>query len=161
MKEFAVYNLVSNEKRSFSSHRHQHRHLHRQQIREANDKRADIVTATIDGKVVTWENNYFGGAPAKATTAPAPASPPSNPPPAAAAAAAANTPAVAKANAKFTDNQENNSNNNDEPLPSGSDWGRVSYYNSEKQVADNVMFLGNYGGQGSGNFNTYVFSLSL
>ncbi|KAG8422063.1 target of Sbf [Metarhizium acridum] len=36
-------------------HRHGHRFLHRAQ----RDKRADIVTATINGEVVTWENNYF------------------------------------------------------------------------------------------------------
>ncbi|PWI73353.1 hypothetical protein PCL_10368 [Purpureocillium lilacinum] len=32
-------------------------------------------------------------------------------------------------------------------------WHRVSYYNASTQEADNLVFLGNYGGQGSGEFD--------
>lgn len=35
-------------------------------------------------------------------------------------------------------------------------WHRVSYYNASTQEADNLVFLGNYGGQGSGEFDLYV-----
>ena len=33
------------------------------------------------------------------------------------------------------------------------DWERTAYYSSEQQVADNIVFLGNYGGEGSGVFD--------
>ncbi|MCJ1369415.1 hypothetical protein MMC20_000626 [Loxospora ochrophaea] len=58
-------------------HRLRHDNFHK---REQEAKRAvgDMVTATIDGQVVTWVNEYAGGAPAAATSAaavaPAPAS---------------------------------------------------------------------------------------
>ncbi|RSL72509.1 hypothetical protein BHE90_010657 [Fusarium euwallaceae] len=55
-------------------HRHRHQHV---------QKRAEWVTATIDGQVVSWENNYFG--------------PVSQAPAAAAPAAAATTQASAPA----------------------------------------------------------------
>jgi hypothetical protein len=29
---------------------------------------------------------------------------------------------------------------------------RTGYYNAARQTAEGVVFLGNYGGQGSGNF---------
>ncbi|KAF5678923.1 glycoside hydrolase [Fusarium heterosporum] len=51
-------------------HRHAHQHV---------QKRGDWITATIDGQVVSWENNYFGGAAAPAATQPAAASQPEAP----------------------------------------------------------------------------------
>lgn len=36
----------------------------------------------------------------------------------------------------------------------GMPWERIAYYNAEKQEVDNMMFMGNYGGQGSGVFDT-------
>ncbi|KAG5663852.1 hypothetical protein KAF25_006437 [Fusarium avenaceum] len=47
-----------------------HRHAHQQHAQ----KRGDWITATIDGQVVSWENNYFGGA-APAATQPAASQP--------------------------------------------------------------------------------------
>lgn len=46
-------------------HRHQHQHV---------QKRAEWITATIDGQVVSWENNYFGpgGQPPAPPAPPAP-----------------------------------------------------------------------------------------
>ncbi|CAL3972441.1 unnamed protein product [Diplocarpon coronariae] len=41
-----------------------------------------------------------------------------------------------------------------------SSYKRISYYNAENQMADNVMFLGNHGGQGSGVFDVLGASLS-
>ncbi|KAI9727918.1 MAG: target of Sbf [Chrysothrix sp. TS-e1954] len=65
------------------AHGHGHKHLHakRSNSRLMNAKRCDEVTATIDGEVQTWCNNYFGGAASPATgatvasAAPAPAAP--------------------------------------------------------------------------------------
>lgn len=46
-----------------NAHRHHHQHV---------QKRAEWITATIDGQVVSWENNYFGPV-SQAPAAPAPA----------------------------------------------------------------------------------------
>ncbi|OAR00191.1 hypothetical protein LLEC1_07672, partial [Akanthomyces lecanii] len=40
------------------------------------------------------------------------------------------------------------------PAASGQAWDRTSYYSAEAQTAENLVFLGNYGGQGSGVFDT-------
>lgn len=37
---------------------------------------------------------------------------------------------------------------------SGLDWDRVAYYNAGTQEVDNMIFMANYGGQGSGVFDT-------
>jgi hypothetical protein len=37
----------------------------------------------------------------------------------------------------------------------------VAYYNAEKQVSENIVFMGNYGGQGSGVWDKYVTSPPL
>lgn len=166
LKQFAVYNLVQKSKpkqkreeveveveadmgksdaeagiegevkagvespRANAPHGHAHRHLHRGH----RAKRADIVTATIDGKVVTWENNYFGPV---ATDKPTSPPPPTVQP---GAGGAADLPKKQQIKGK--------------PAPSGSDWDRVAYYNAQKQISENIMFMGNHGGQGSGVFDT-------
>jgi hypothetical protein len=35
----------------------------------------------------------------------------------------------------------------------GGHWKRTAYYNAQRRVADNVIFMGNYGGEGSGVFD--------
>lgn len=143
----AVYTLARKSKREEEHveeaetvhHAHGHRHIHaarRKERKEDNERRADWVTATINGKVVSWVNNWNGQAPA--TQAPPPAG-------AAAAAPTAAAPAPAPAPAS-----------KDKPAASGQDWDRTSYYNANTQQAENLVFLGNYGGQGSGVFDTYV-----
>ncbi|KHN96764.1 uncharacterized protein MAM_05320 [Metarhizium album ARSEF 1941] len=120
---------------------HGHRFLHRAQ----RDKRVDIVTATIDGKVQTWENNYFGAA---ATPEPLPV-------PAAQVDAGTSTGAgsVGTTSRKPTGEKLGHSSNS---TCSKNGFVRTAYYNAEKQIADNVVFLGNYGGQGSGVFNHII-----
>lgn len=146
LKQFASYSAGSGPtKRSLhpSPHerRHAHQHLH-QQIHEARDdhaeeKRAvgDWVIATINGDVVSWKNEYPGGA--------APAAP--TPPPAAGGAGGAPAPAPA------------GSYSAPAPAPSvntgAGTWGRQAYYNAEQGVADGLVFLNNMGGQGSGVFD--------
>ncbi|KAL6919682.1 hypothetical protein ACHAPO_004104 [Fusarium lateritium] len=162
LKEFAVYNLGSSKKKrdtetAPSPHVHGHRHLHEQRKK----KRGDWVTATIDGKVVSWENNWYGGSATHA--APAVGGAPSN---------KANKPAskpeeaekkAPKAGSKSdkSPKKDDNSKTNSYSGSSGGNWKRTSYYNAQQRVADNVMFLGNYGGEGSGVFdNTWGNSLS-
>ncbi|POR32729.1 Protein TOS1 [Tolypocladium paradoxum] len=131
LKEAAVYNLAPKNGRDTEVPRR----VRPRQVHEPQ-KKADVVVATIDGKVVSWENNWFGGSPTKA---PAPvATPPAHPPP------AYPPPAYPPTN----------------PGPSGSAWNRVAYYNAEKKVVENMVFLGNYGGQGSGVFD-YTWGNSL
>ena len=69
LKQVAAYTKSSaTAKRDTHSHsRHGHKAFHARAIKETNEKRADTVTATIDGKIVTWENNYFGPGGAVAT----------------------------------------------------------------------------------------------
>lgn len=38
----------------------------------------------------------------------------------------------------------------------GGRWDRVAYYNAESQAVENMVFMGNYGGQGSGVFDQYA-----
>lgn len=136
------------------SRRHGHEAFHKRQ-----EKRADMVTATIDGKVVSWENNYFGAA---ATGAPDAGTTPAAGTPAAASTAPASTRAavvdtpIADAVKGIVKNVK--------AAASGDSTGaysRTGYYDSESQTLDGLTFLGNYGGQGSGVFdNNYGMSLS-
>lgn len=148
LEEVAVYNPSSSKKRNVqepsphaNARRHGHAHFHSEH--KAKAKR-DMVVATIDGKVVSWENNYFGGA-AAPTDAPAPV---------------ADAPAAAPT--KSSDSKSASGKSNKGPLANlkskisnhGKDWDRVAYYNAKDGVADNMVFLGNYGGEGSGVFDT-------
>lgn len=103
------------------------------------------MTATIDGQVVSWENDYFGGAaPTAAPPAPAPAPAPVDTAPAEKAPEPSSKP-------ETVDDSETT---DDAPAAAAGSWSRVAYYNAESQVADNMVFLGNYGGQGSGLWDT-------
>lgn len=128
LKQFAVYTPSSQKSKRDApkahSKRHGHQHLHK---KHAQEKRGgDIVTATINGVVQTWENNWFGGAATtKATEV------------AAATTAAATSYPESTASPSQTDDD-------DVIVPEG-DFARVAYYNSASQVADGVTFLANKG----------------
>lgn len=116
---------------------HQHANKARQPDPEnVEEKRAvgDWVTATIDGQVVSWQNQYAGG--------PAPTSP---------------TGAAAPAANPATGNQAGNAASPAAPAPTvnlgSGTWGRQAYYNAASGVADGLVFLNNMGGQGSGVFD--------
>lgn len=114
-----------------------------------HEKRGDMVTATIDGKVVSWENNYFGDATAAPVAAQADAP---------AIAANANV-AVAKAAkapaAKAVVNVK------EKAVDPNAAYTRVGYYDASSGSADGITFLGHYGGDGSGVFdNNYGSSLA-
>lgn len=61
--------------------------------------------------------------------------------------------AAAKASTKSKSSSKSGSKSKTESVASG-DWERTSYYNAESNVAENIVFLGNYGGEGSGVFDT-------
>ncbi|EFW22210.1 target of Sbf [Coccidioides posadasii str. Silveira] len=142
LKKFAYYTLGSglkpDTKRSFHARRHGHGHMHRR----AEEKRAvgDIVTATINGEVVTWANEYDGGA------APTPA------------------PGSYKGSDKDSKGSGKKGGDTRKKTPEFNagigKWGRQGYYDAEKGVADGLTFLNHNGGQGSGVFD-YDFGNSL
>ncbi|KAI9784773.1 MAG: target of Sbf [Geoglossum umbratile] len=70
LKQFAVYyqNPAAPQKRESIHKRRGHHHLHKH--REAEEKRADYITATINGQVVSWPNPNGGAAGAAATPPP-------------------------------------------------------------------------------------------
>lgn len=162
LKQFASYTLGSdNSKRDLhaDSHPHQHKkryahkHLHRsdhggapedpeQGLLHEEEKRAigDWVTATIDGKVASWINEYGGpggGAPAA-------------------------TPALATGSGGEAPGAGSGSGNPPPSAPSpapsmnagSGNWGRQAYYNAAQSTAEGLVFLNYHGGQGSGVFDT-------
>ncbi|KAI4729580.1 hypothetical protein E4T49_02701 [Aureobasidium sp. EXF-10728] len=157
-------------------HNHAHNHVHKHKRDEDVEKRAvgDMVTAIIDGQVVSWINEWSGVA---STAAPAPAATTSA---AAAPAASSTEPASAgfvnkllkvNAPAAYSSSASSSSSavvakaSSSSPSSASSSsssgsWGRKAYYDSEAGSADNVVFLNHNGGQGSGVFD-YTFGNSL
>ena len=134
-----------------------HGHGHGKKRRDAEKEERDThptiwVTATINGQVVSWINDYWGPS-ATPAPAPAPAPTPQNdihaaavvtPPAAAAAPKPAPTQAAPVVGAAV--------------VPGASagtgDFVRTGYYNAQQGKSQGLTFLGNYGGQGSGNWTT-------
>ena len=102
------------------------------------------VVATIDGKVVSWVNEYTGqptGAAAPAPAAAAPTSDSAAPAPASGGSGSSTYGAGAE---KVV----------------GGGWARQAYYDSESATSQGLIFLNHNGGSGSGVFD-YVFGNSL
>ncbi|KAI1774701.1 putative TOS1-like glycosyl hydrolase-domain-containing protein [Hypoxylon cercidicola] len=135
------------------SKRHGHQHLHKKHHEHVHaEKRGDIVSAVIDGVLQTWENNWFGPSTA------------ANEPTATAVAAAVATPTAesdaTSAKAATTSAKSSSSDDDSDYVPVG-DYGRTAYYNAKDQVADGIVFLGNYGDPSlSGTWDT-VWGSSL
>ncbi|KAI1459559.1 putative TOS1-like glycosyl hydrolase-domain-containing protein [Annulohypoxylon moriforme] len=150
LKSVAVY-TPSKGKRDVPkphSKRHGHQHLHKKfhEQQEAEKRGADIVTATIDGKIATWVNNWFGSA----TETPAATSVPTS------AATYAASSAASAASSKSSSASKSSSSS----VPVG-DYQRIAYYSSKDQVADGLVFLGNLGDPAiSGTWDT-VWGASL
>ncbi|KAI9648242.1 target of Sbf [Ciborinia camelliae] len=152
-----------------------------------NDGAAKMVTATINGEIQTWVNNWFGPS---ISTAISQASTAVSPVISQGAAAtvkpqktstssiiSSNTASVsvsqASTSSTFTVSQVSASTSVSESqaqasasktasataVASGS-YSRIGYYNSAEHTLDNLVFLGNYGGQGSGVFDQ-AFGASL
>lgn len=116
-----------------------------------------MVVATIDGQVVSWVNNYFGpstdapAAPAATTTA----APAADPAPSSSPDTSDSSSDSSSDNSDSSSDSSSDSDSTDSVTTgSGGDWDRISYYNAEQGTADNIVFLGNYGGQGSGVWDT-------
>jgi hypothetical protein len=122
--------------------RHAHQHVHArdkdavtiQEHHIVEEKRAvgDIVTATIDGQVVSWTNEYAGP-----SAVPTPV-------------AGAGSPAVqmaAPASSYVALSAQPSIN------AGSGNWGRQAYYNATSQTASGLVFLNHMGGQGSGVFD--------
>lgn len=149
LKQFGVYMPGTAKKRRAPSahdrrHGHQHFHAHDKEIREIQDRAVgDMVVATIDGKVVSWANQY-GAAP---TSAAAPA----------AASAASGKPVQNDApGLKFVqpqttgkaDPQASNipdqGGNSPSPNIKG-DWVRQGYYDAASHKMEGLTFLNHLG----------------
>ncbi|KAI1392782.1 putative TOS1-like glycosyl hydrolase-domain-containing protein [Hypoxylon trugodes] len=127
------------------SKRHGHQHLHKKYHEHEAEKRADMVSAYIDGKLVSWENNYFG--------------PSTTPAPAATAAVASAYNAVTSA-AESIKSKVSSAVSSSSSVPAG-DYERVAYYNAKDQTADGLVFLANLGDPSlSGTWDT-VWGSSL
>jgi len=162
LKQFAVYmpgSPSAKAKRDAHVRRHAHAHAgHMHHARAPEPQAGAIVTATINGEVVSWTNEYTGmsstaapGAPAAASSAPAanddaaaPASSSQSSEPSSSSAA----PAAASA-----------SSAGGSISSSSGGWGRQAYYNSASG-SQGLVFLNHNGGSGSGVFD-YTFGNSL
>lgn len=124
--------------------RHGHQHFHArdkevvaiQENHIVEEKRTvgDIVTAMIDGQVVSWTNEYAGPSTTPAT------------------AAGAGSPAVQMAAPAYSSFSVAPSAQPSVNAGSGN-WGRQAYYNATSQTASGLVFLNHMGGQGSGVFD--------
>lgn len=120
-----------------------------------------MVTATIDGQVVSWTNNYFGEYSAAPGVAP-PTTPIVDPLATAGTEfVSAPAPAPIPTSAPASFQQLHDASATPSADTSGpNDFDRIGYYNAGNQTVDNLVFLGNYGGQGSGVFDL-AFGASL
>jgi hypothetical protein len=152
-------------------------------VEQKRDEHPTIwVTATIDGKVVSWINDYWG--PSDPTPAPAV----NNNPSAAAAAAAASTPTTTTAAQRIPEKYApvassssvapassqvvaanpvvsaassssasivSQPSTNPAPANISSDFTRTAYYSADSGTSTGLTFLGNYGGvAGSGTWTS-------
>lgn len=166
LKQFAVYTPSgsSNSKRSATAarrHAHAHAHAHK---REAEAALGDTVYATIDGKAVSWANDWSGVA---ATPAPAPevqnkayAGAGSDSSSEASTTAESSAPASTAASASASKSSSSGILDDLFGSSSSGSWSRQAYYNAATGDADGLVFLNHNGGSGSGVFD-YSFGNSL
>ncbi|KAK0731131.1 putative TOS1-like glycosyl hydrolase-domain-containing protein [Lasiosphaeris hirsuta] len=133
-----------------NSHPHQHQQFHQ---KRHDAEKGDVekrkcpeewVTATIDGKTVSWLNDWCPGytSTAAPTAAPSTAAPPkpvaaTTTAPAPSAAAPSSSPLGKAGGTKGS---------------GGGAFVRTGYYDATSQKAEGLTFLGNLGGQGSGKW---------
>ncbi|KAI9747659.1 MAG: hypothetical protein M4579_007420 [Chaenotheca gracillima] len=134
-------------------HDHQKFHEHNKEIREIQDRAVgDVVTAVIDGKTVTWKNDYAGPGGAQPT-------------PAAGSGSGSGSPVQNKVAAPGSASASSSSSPDtpdadDGPIIPG-DWHRVAYYNSDSGVQQGLTLMGNKGAnECSGSWGPFGNSLS-
>ncbi|OTA99405.1 hypothetical protein M426DRAFT_41474, partial [Hypoxylon sp. CI-4A] len=144
LKSFAVYTPSSSSKRDVPkphSKRHGHQHLHKKHHEHQQaEKRGDMVTATIDGQVVSWANNYFGAAATEAASVASAVG-------AKASSAAGYIASAASSviNEATATKSSSSSKASSTSVAAAGDYERVAYYNAEEQTADGLVFLANVG----------------
>ncbi|RDW87559.1 hypothetical protein BP5796_03253 [Coleophoma crateriformis] len=99
---------------------------------------ADMITATINGNVVSWSNNYYG-APANPTLDNV-----------VEALAVSGLPSTQAQPISKTSYPTSSSLREDASYDKVEVYTRIGYYDSVSQTLDNLVFLGNHGGEGSG-----------
>ncbi|KAI1333556.1 TOS1 protein [Xylariaceae sp. FL0016] len=121
-------------------HGHGHQHLHKKHHEEA--KRADMVTAVIDGVTQTWENDWFGGATSTADSS----------------TGYATAAAVAATSEKTSDDSSSSktdSSSSSTASIAAGDFERTAYYCADDGTADGLTFLANVGDSSvSGTWDT-------
>ncbi|TGO78427.1 hypothetical protein BELL_0067g00230 [Botrytis elliptica] len=153
---------------------------------DAFNSGAKTVTATINGEIQTWINNWFGPSTTTmvsqaSTTVPQSVSqgaatseeaqetstsiiPPTStalPQSQAFTHVSASQPQVSTTPSASESQVSASTTSSATAIASGS-YSRIGYYNSAEQTLDNLVFLGNHGGQGSGVFDeAYGASLSF
>ena len=149
LKQFAVYQPSNTpakrdsirespmERRGRMTHLDKHKQKHKRAHNHGVEKRAvgDWVTATIDGQVVSWINEY-SGKPTPAAQAPA-----------AVAAPAVATPASAVVPASVPaspspDSSPSSGSSSTSKLGT-SDWTRVGYFDGDAGHTENLLFTAN------------------
>ena len=158
LKKVAAYTKSGgSSKRAVKSGPHSRRHAGKHAQFHEKKEAKDTVTATINGKVVTWENDYFGPGGAPPATAPVAANPAQTAP----AKPAAPIDQIAKAAKVDNTKAKAVVNKHEKAVDPSAAYQRVGYYDASSGTADGITFLGNYGGQGSGTFDSnYGNSLS-
>ncbi|WPH02498.1 Hypothetical protein R9X50_00536300 [Acrodontium crateriforme] len=134
LKSVAVYAPQSGSKARRSAHASKHAHHHAHGHNHKERAVGDMVTATIDGQVVSWVNQYAGPATPAAAPVAAAAAPP--------AGSASSASSSASSKAVYV------------PSYTGPGWARTAYYNSSSHTAQGLVFLNNMGGAGSGVWDT-------
>ncbi|ORY55452.1 TOS1 protein, partial [Pseudomassariella vexata] len=152
LKTFAVYTPTKSKKRevpSSNAKRHGHQHLHKKHREARQQEKRDMVTATINGQVVSWVNTNGVSTQAATTAAVTTLTKQSTPD-----SVVSGNESVEEAPKGYeTASSGSNSTDGGSSAVTG-DYERIAFYEAESQTADGVAFLGNYGGQGSGVWDT-------
>lgn len=156
LKQMAVYTPTApaaKEKRSWigrAAHGrhghavHQYLHNKRGPVKNMQEKRAvgDVISATIDGKVVSWTNEYSGLGTATDLPAPVGAGFAST-----AGSVAGQSSAAPQGPVASTDTSVSSEISSSSVLDTGTGgWTRQAYYNAADGTAEGVMFLNHFGG---------------
>ncbi|KAI9835021.1 MAG: target of Sbf [Sclerophora amabilis] len=160
LKQLAVYLPKSEspkaKRRVHGHHRrhgHQHFHQHNKDVRDIQDRAVgDTVTAVIDGKTVTWANDYAGPGAAGAAAESTP--PPQNHEPVKFQNKGAKSPPSSGQDAadpsdsqsSVTDSADDD--NQKDSAPTTGDWNRVAYYSSDSGEQTGLTLMGNQGAEG-------------
>ncbi|KAK5631632.1 hypothetical protein RRF57_007346 [Xylaria bambusicola] len=130
--------------------RHGHQHLHKKHYEQKQERAVgDVVTATIDGQVVSWVNTYAGPTADAIVADSAPS----------VTASAADSEPTSTESAK-TSNVKSSSKSSSAGTITG-DFERIASYNAAEGTADGLVFLANVGDPSlSGTWDT-VWGSSL